>query len=184
MLVLFYGLGLRHGEACRLRLRELDWTRQALFISETKFHKSRYVPFGPKVSSCLRQFVEVRRTVLPPLCQDDPLFVTRWRKPIGQNAVMGVFRAILHELGITGVGEQRGPRLHDLRHTFAVHRLLRWYREGLDVQSRLPALATFMGHIEPISTEVYLTATNELLQEANDRFYRNFGCLFDEEVSR
>ena len=76
---------------------------------------------------------------------------------------------------------QKAPRLHDLRHTFAVHRLLRWYRDGADVQSKLPMLSTFMGHIDPTSTQVYLTITAALLQEANSRFHRNFGYLFDQE---
>ena len=94
-----------------------------------------------------------------------------------------VLQGALPELGISRIDGQRGPRLHDLRHTFAVHRLLRWYRQGVDVQSRLPALATFMGHVRPESTQVYLTITAELLQEANARFHRHFGCLFDEECS-
>jgi integrase/recombinase XerD len=71
-------------------------------------------------------------------------------------------------------------RCRHKRHTFAVHRLLRWYRERVDVQSRLPVLATFMGHVRPESTQVYLTITAELLHEANARFHRHFGCLFDE----
>jgi integrase len=74
-------------------------------------------------------------------------------------------------------------RYRHKRHTFAVHRLLRWYRQGADVQSRLSALATFMGHVDLKHTQVYLTATEELLQQANERFYRQFGSLLnDEEV--
>jgi site-specific recombinase XerD len=68
-----------------------------------------------------------------------------------------------------------------MRHAFAVQRLLRWYREGVDVQSKLPLLSTFMGHIDPTSTQVYLTITAALLPEANTRFHRSFGCLFDPE---
>lgn len=184
MLVLLYSLGLRHGEALRLRVRDLDWGRQVMFISETKFHKSRLVPFGPKVGSCLQQFLKARHTVLQPLGEGDPLFVARWRVSFGHHVLLDVFRTFLQELKITGIEGQRAPRLHDLRHTFAVHRLLRWYREGVDVQSRLPTLATFMGHVEPLSTQVYLTTTAELLNEANIRFHRHAGYLFDEEVGR
>jgi integrase/recombinase XerD len=182
MLILLYVLGLRHGEARHLRVRDLDWGRQTLLISETKFHKSRYIPFGPKVANCLQQFLDVRRKILPPLQDDDPLFVTLWRKPFMNGVLLGAFRVLLRNLNITGIEGQPSPRLHDLRHTFAVHRLLRWYREGVDVQSRLSILSTFLGHVEPAYTQVYLTITAELLHEANKRFHQHFGCLFDQEV--
>jgi integrase/recombinase XerD len=182
MLALLSTLGLRLGEVRRLRLRDVDLERQALFIDQTKFHKSRYVPFGPKVGECLKRYLETRRTVHLPVHEDDPVFTTKWRKPVYPLTLMVAFRKVLRSLDITGIPGQNPPRLHDLRHTFAVHRLLRWYREGVDVQSRLPLLATFLGHIEPHSTEVYLTITAELLQQANARFHRHFGQQFDEEA--
>lgn len=181
MLALLCALGLRHGEVLRLRLRDLDLARNTLFIDQTKFHKSRYVPFGPKVRQCLEQFLEIRRTILPPFQSDDPLFVTIWRSIMSPNTLLTAFQSIVQNLGIKGAEGQRRPRLHDLRHTFAVHRLLRWYREGADVQGRLQALATFMGHADLKYTQVYLTATEELLQQANNRFYRQFGALLDDE---
>jgi integrase/recombinase XerD len=184
MLVLLYALGLRHGEVRRLCIRNVDFTRAVLSIRQTKFHKSRYVPFGPKVGKCLRQFLDARRTVLQPLRDDDPLFVTLWRAPVRKRFLMAAFHGILHDLGITAPQDRRRPRLHDLRHSFAVHRLLRWYREGVDVQARLPLLSAFLGHVEPKYTAVYLTATAELLREANERFYRHASSLFNEEVSR
>jgi integrase len=182
MIALLYGLGLRHGEARRLRVRDVNLTRQTLFICQTKFHKSRYIPFGPKLGHCLEEFLSVRRTVLTPLQEDDPLFVTLWRRPVSPRVLSVVFPKILRCLGIAVPPGQQPPRLHDLRHAFAVHRLLRWYREGVDVQGRLPALSTFLGHVDPKSTQVYLTITAELLKEANDRFHRHFGYTFDEET--
>jgi integrase/recombinase XerD len=182
MLVLLYALGLRHGEVRRLCIRDVDFTRAVLSIRQTKFHKSRYVPFGPKVGECLRRFLEVRRTVLQPLQDDDPLFVTLWRVPIRPRFLRAAFHGILRDLDILGVQRQRLPRLHDLRHCCAIHRLLRWYREGVDVQARLPLLAAFLGHVEPSYTAVYLTATEELLRVANERFYQHAGHLFDEEI--
>jgi site-specific recombinase XerD len=180
MLTLLYALGLRLGEVCRLRLRDLDFTRRALFIDQTKFHKSRYVPFGPKVEECLQRFLAKRRLVLLPLRDDDPLFVTCRRQRIPNNLLFLVFRDILRARNVlTPLG--RTPRLHDLRHTFAAHRLLRWYRDGVDIQARLPLLSTFLGHVEMRSTEVYLTVTQELLQEANKRYHQHFGRLFDED---
>jgi integrase/recombinase XerD len=180
MLTLLCALGMRHGEVQRLRLCDLQMDRQTLFIAQTKFHKSRFVPFGPKVSQCLERYLEVRRTLLLPVLEDDPLFVAKRRKPICLQTLLHAFRGILCTLGITGVPVQYQPRLHDLRHTFAVHRLLRWYRDGVDVQSWLPVLSTFLGHIDSQSTEVYLTITADLLREANVRFHRKFGSQFDE----
>jgi integrase len=121
----------------------------------------------------------VRSTLLPPVRGDDPLFVTKWRKPVCSEMLLNAFRDILGTLGIAG---RRAPRLHDLRHAFAVRCLLRWYRDGVDVQGRLPTLATFLGHVDPEATQVYLSITAELLREANARFHRYFGSSFDEEV--
>jgi integrase len=180
MLTLLSALGLRHGEARRLRLCDLLLDRQALFIAQTKFHKSRYVPFGPKVGRCLQRYLEVRHTLLQPVRDDDPLFVTKWRRPIGFKMLQNVFRGILDTLGIKGLPGQGAPRIHDLRHSAAVNRLLRWYRDGVDVQSRLPLLSTFLGHADPRGTEVYLTITADLLREANARFHNHFGFQFDE----
>ena len=182
MLVLLYALGLRHGEVRRLCIVDVDFTRAVLSIRQTKFHKSRYVPFGPKVGKCLQQFLDARRTVLQPLREDDPLFVTLWRAPVRQRFLSDAFHGILRDLDISAPQGRRRPRLHDLRHTFAVHRLSRWYREGVDVQARLPLLSTFLGHVEPQYTAVYLTATEELLRAASDRFHRHVGCLFNEET--
>ena len=181
MLALLCALGLRHGEVLRLRLGDLDLERRVLFIDQTKFHKSRYVPFGSKVGQYLERYLEARRTILRPVQQADPLFTTNRRKAMHPHTLLGAFRDVLRRLGIAGVAGQPPPRLHDLRHSFAVGRLLRWYQEGVDVQSRLPALATFLGHVGPKSTEVYLTITAELLQQASARFHREFGHAFDQE---
>jgi site-specific recombinase XerD len=181
MLALLYALGLRHGEVRRLQIQDLDWNRQTLLIRETKFHKSRYVPFGPKVSQCLTRFVELRQTVLKPLRNDDAIFVATRRNPLTPHVLLNAFRAILEELGIAAATGERPPRLHDLRHTFAVHRLLRWYREGVDVQSRLMTLSTFLGHLDPSYTQIYLTITDDLLREANQRFYEHFGQTLNSE---
>jgi len=182
MLALLYALGLRHGEVRRLQIRDLDSARQTLFIRETKFHKNRYVPFGPKVGQCLEQFLNLRRTVLAPLRNDDPIFVASSRAPLGHSVLLTAFRAILEELEIAAVSGERTPRLHDLRHTFAVHRLLRWYREEVDVQSRLISLSTFLGHLDPSYTQIYLTITEDLLKEANGRFYKHFGQTLDKKA--
>ncbi len=109
MLVLLYALGLRHGEVRRLCIRDVDFTRTVLSIRQTKFHKSRYVPFGPKVGECLRKFFDIRRTVLQPLRDEDPLFVTLWRAPVWKRFLMAAFRRILHDLDIPGAESHAGP---------------------------------------------------------------------------
>jgi integrase len=110
-------LGLRLGEVRRLRIRDVDLERQALFIDQTKFHKCRYVPFGPKVGQCLKCYLETRHQVLLPVQEDDPVFTTKWRKPVHPLTLMTVFRTILSTLGIEGIPGQNPPRLHDLRHS-------------------------------------------------------------------
>ena len=182
MIRLLYALGLRLGEALRLCLQDVDLDRGTLLIRQTKFHKSRLLPFGPRIRDCLRQYLVARRNVLRPPRGEDPLFVALWRRPMGAATIGAAFHNLLAEVGLRKRKGVRGPRVHDLRHAFAVHRLLRWYREDVDVQSRLMLLATFMGHVEIRSTEVYLTITAELLQEASNRFHRGFGSVIRKEV--
>lgn len=181
---LLYSLGLRLGEACRLRVGDLSLADATVFIDQTKFYKSRYVAFGPQLGNRLRQFLDLRRSRQPSLGKDDPLFVALGPDHVDQSGMNNTFRAVVDRLGIQGGAGYKPPRPHDMRHSFAVHRLLRWYREGADVQAKLPMLSTFMGHIDPTSTQVYLTITAALLHEANGRFHRSFGYLFDQENDR
>jgi len=181
---LLYSLGLRMGEACRLRVGDLSRADATVFIDQTKFYKSRYVAFGPQLGQRLQQFLDLRRSRRPSLGKDDPLFVALGPGHVDQSGMNNIFRAIVDRLGIQGGAGYKPPRPHDMRHSFAVQRLLRWYREGADVQAKLPMLSTFMGHIDPTSTQVYLTITAALLHEANGRFHRSFGHLFDQENDR
>jgi integrase len=174
MAALQYALGLRHGELRRLRIRDVDFSRKTLFIDRTKFYKNRCLPFGPRVEKRLEEFMQVRRSILAPIRDDHPLFVAWWRTPLCVSVYYEAFRLALKTLNITG-HQGRAPRTHDLRHSFAVHRLSRWYRDGVDVQSRLPWLSTFLGHVDIQSTEVYLTITADLYEQASARFYRCFG---------
>ena len=145
-------------------------------IREAKFHKERYVPYGPRLAECLTKYLDARRRNGVPTNGESPVFI-RWSD---QPLSVGTFRRhYLAAMKIAGIvqGEGRRPRVHDLRHTFAVHRLLRWYREGVDVQKRLVLLSTFMGHVSIYSTQVYLTITGSLLGEANKRFLKAFGSI-------
>lgn len=177
LIALLYALGLRIGEALRLQFRDVDFEQGFLFIRQTKFHKSRTVPFGPRVGRCLRDYLAARRTLFTPVRDVDPLFVAYRPTHLSAAAANTMFHGLL---AATHISPANGhlPRPHDLRHTFAVHRLLHWYREGVDVQSKLPLLSTFLGHIEIASTQVYLTITGDLLNEASGRFQRHFGGVF------
>jgi len=88
-------------------------------------------------------------------------------------AVRDAFMHLLRKCGIPWI-RHAGPRIHDIRHTFAVHRLLAWYRDGEDINARLPALATYMGHVKISSTQIYLQATAELLDEVDRRFHDHY----------
>jgi site-specific recombinase XerD len=167
---ILYGLGLRVGEVCRLRLNDVDWARHVLVIRQTKFYKSRLVPFGPRIAALLEEYRQARLRRAGTLAADAPLFSFTARGEIGPTAVSQVFHGLLPRLALEVPLGCSPPRLHDLRHSFAVGTLLRWYRSGTDPGAGLLKLATFLGHVDPNSTAVYLTITTALLQEANRRF--------------
>lgn len=167
---ILYGLGLRVGEACRLRLSDVDWARRVLLIRQTKFYKSRLVPFGPRMAALLEAYRKARLDRAGTLASDAPLFSFTTRGEIHPMTVSQVFHAMVPRLALEVPPGCSPPRLHDLRHSFAVGTLLRWYRSGADPGAGLLKLATFLGHVDPNSTAVYLTITTALLQEANRRF--------------
>jgi site-specific recombinase XerD len=142
-----------------------------LLIRETKFYKSRLVPFGPKLEALLVRYLRQRLAALAGAPADDqPLFCLRGGRPINPGTVSQTFHALVPRLHLQIPPGLSPPRLHDLRHSFAVGTLTRWYRLGLDPQVRLLALSTFMGHVDVNSTAVYLTTTPELLEHASRRF--------------
>jgi site-specific recombinase XerD len=165
---LLYGLGLRVGEAVRLKLGDVDFHCNTLFIRETKFSKSRIVPLGPRLAARLLRYVEERHGEARQ--PDSPLFSFTKRGCICPETVSQTFHKIVPKLGLRVPPGVSPPRLHDLRHAFAVGTLLRWYREGIDPNCRLIYLSTFLGHVDPNSTAVYLTITDDLLREADRRF--------------
>lgn len=182
IIILLYGLGLRIGEALRLTIKDVDLHQNTLFIRNSKFYKDRIIPFGPKLGEQLKNYLCLRCKIFKSVKSDDPLFVTRRCAFIRNRTIQYVYLDVLKASEIELPRRRRRPRLHDLRHTFAVHRLLQWYKEGEDVQNKLPLLSTFMGHIDIYSSQVYLTITDDILKEANDRFYNQFGTYFDREI--
>jgi site-specific recombinase XerD len=168
---LLYGVGLRVGEVCRLTMADVDLQRRALLIRETKFDKTRWVPLGPNLYRLLSDYLVSRKhMVAADLSDEIPLFSFTQGKPVTRSTIGKIFRNLVRQLALKVQPGCAQPRLHDLRHSFAVGRLVRWYRQGMNVSSRLCALSTFMGHVDPSSTQVYLTITEELLSEAGKRF--------------
>ena len=171
LLLLLYGTGMRIGEALRLTLQDFDHAEQMITIRHTKFFKTRLVPIGPRVNQELVAHLERRRTLPLKHGESSPFFTTRDGRPWHYVRVISWFQDVRRAAGIVcPIGEPRPPRLHDLRHTAAVHRVVAWYRTGQDVQRLLPQLATYLGHIDIRSTQRYIQMTPELLQAANHRF--------------
>ena len=170
LLAILYGLGLRVSEVCHLCIQDVDFDRQLLVIRETKFYKSRWVPFGPKIEGLLRAYLQLKAQHGGGRTPDTPLFSLRGGRAINPCTVSQTFHHLVPCLRLDIPPECPPPRLHDLRHSFAVGALLRWYRSGADPQGHLLALATFLGHVDVNSTAVYLTTTPSLLEEANRRF--------------
>lgn len=170
---LLYTTGLRCGEAFALNRIDVDLEQNLLFIRRGKFGKSRWVPISTSTSAVLQRYAEERIRVFP-ADSESPFFVTRTGRRLYHTNVDLAFRQVLTRCGLRRGKGCPGPRLHHLRHSFACTRLLAWYREGEDVQTLLPALASYLGHVKVTSTQVYLQATAELLEEANQRFLDNF----------
>jgi len=165
---LLYGLGLRAGEVAKLKLGDVNFAQDSLFIRETKFSKNRIVPFGPQFADRLRRYIEQCHGEKPE--PEAPLFSFTKCGCIHPGTISQTFHKLVPKLQLPIPPGVSPPRLHDLRRSFAVGTLLRWYREGINPNGRLMHLATFLGHVDPNSTAVYLTITEELLREADQRF--------------
>jgi integrase/recombinase XerD len=153
--------GMRISEAIKLDRGDINWPEGVLLVRESKFNKSRYVPLHVSTLEALARYAR-RRDELCPHPRDASFFVSLRRTRLYPCAVQATFRRLCQAAGV-GADTPSPPRLHDLRHTMAVKTLLGWYRDGGDVQSRLPALSTYLGHRDPAYTYYYLSAAPELL---------------------
>lgn len=173
LLLLLYGAGLRFGEATRLTLADVDLANAVLTIRATKFYKSRLVPVGPQLAAVLDSHVSQRGQAGLLDGRNAVLLANKDGTRLASSTVQDAFVVLRR---VAGVGRAAGgrtiPRLHDLRHSFAVHRLTSWYCEGADVQRLLPVLSTYLGHADIEGTKVYLSMTPELLEQASLRFAR------------
>lgn len=177
-IVLLYCTGMRRGELVRLSLADYDPHERTLLIRESKFHRSRYVPLAEDVIRELDAYLATRRRRRLPMLADSPLLWNRHGH--GRPYTGAGLRQGLHTLfQAADVRKADGtvPRVHDLRFTFAVQTLLRWYRSGIDVQAKLPLLSRYMGHVSIQSTEYYLPWIPELALAVSKQFSRHYGAF-------
>ena len=168
LILLTYGGALRAGEVRRLNREDVSLDDSLITVRDTKFYKSRLVPISAQVTEAMRAYL-FRDSAQAD--GDAPAFTKRTGGRMATSTVTGHFRRVCAAAGIRrDDGGRFQPRLHDLRHSFAVHRLVQWYREGQDVQDLLPHLSVFLGHTQLAATQIYLSMTPQLLQEASQRF--------------
>jgi site-specific recombinase XerD len=161
-------------EIVGLRLGDIREASDTIDIRDTKFFKSRRLPLSPSAMAVLRRYLLARRQALAPTDADSPLF---WHQKGGYAYITAnhLMRRVMRSAGLKPDTGRAGPRIHDLRHSFVVHRMIEWYRDDINVQARLPYLWTYLGHRDLHSTLVYITITQELLHRASERF-RVFGA--------
>ena len=175
--------GLRRGELLALRDEDVDLSTAVLTVRHGKFGKSRYVPLAPDLVQRLRVYREaVSRTIAPARPTGAFFPRSQGQQPMACTTLYRAFRQTLKLAGIRHLGRGQGPRLHDLRHSFAVLRLLRWYETGADLRVKLPLLATYLGHIGLTSSQVYLHLTEDFASELIRRQLDRFGDVITEVV--
>jgi integrase len=166
-----YGCGLRVGEALSLKVRDTDLEHGVLTIRHAKFDKDRQVPMAPSLTARLQAYAD-RLGLREP---DAYFFPASNGGRLQHGPVYTLFRNILWKMEIPHIGGGHGPRVHDLRHTFAVHRLLEWYQQGADLNAMLPRLSTYLGHRNMEGTQRYLHLTADLFPEVSKRLDNKFG---------
>jgi integrase/recombinase XerD len=177
-IVLLYTVGLRRGELVRLQLEDVDAEAGLLRIVGTKFHKSRWVPLSASATLELRSYLRVRAEFIPRAARNTALLCSSTAHGYCLSGMSNTVRRLMHDSGIWATAA-RVPRVHDFRHAFAVTALRRWYEQGRDVQSELPKLALYMGHISIASTTYYLRFMPAVVALASERFASACGELIE-----
>jgi integrase/recombinase XerD len=177
-IVLLYTAGLRRGEVIRLTLGDVDAAAGVLRVRDSKFHKSRWVPLSQSATRELRRFLAIRRKAGFDQHASAPLICTVFGRPYGGTTFRAGFIALCRAADVRS-SNGRYPRVHDMRHSFAVAALLRWYEADEDVQVQLPRLAMYMGHVSIASTAYYLRLMPAVLERASERFARSCADLLD-----
>lgn len=164
---LLYGTGIRIGEALKLTIGDIDMETDTIFVREGKNKRSRLLPLTSGLAAFLKSHIEDY-----PGAQDSPLLLSpRGNRAWDISTVGETFRkTLLPKAGLPARVNGIGPRIHDLRHTFAVHRLENWFKNGEDIESKLPYLSAYMGHVKVINTYYYLRLTAMFFPEISKRF--------------
>lgn len=173
--------GMRISEVLALNREDVDLTQGIVTVTATKFGKSRLVPVHPSTQHALQQYGRFRDKIYPrPKTQS--FFVSQSGVRLGYWGVLSTFTRLSREIGLRGPSDSNGPRMHDLRHRFAVRTLVHWYRTGLNVERQIHVLSTFLGHVKVSDTYGYLSAVPELLQLAAGRLERRKEDKYDEDL--
>jgi integrase/recombinase XerD len=164
--------GMRIGEARNLELQDVDLRTGVLTIRSGKFGKSRLIPIHASTRRVLADYLarRDRRWAARPV--SSYVFLSNWGNQLDGGEIHRTFYALSRQIGLRGRSDSHGPRLHDMRHRFAVMTLLRWYRSGKDVERKLPYLSAYLGHVHVSDTYWYLSAWPELMREAMSRLER------------
>jgi integrase len=179
LVLVLYCTGIRFGEALRLRMQDVDTETGVLFV-ETFKGRARWVPFHRTLLRELRRYL-TDRVEYAPSGPEARFFVGINRRVLPVSTAQGTIHGLFEKAGLKPEKGRVGPHPYDLRHAFAVQRLTRWYRQGADLQTRLPWLSAYMGHVDIVGTEAYLNATPELLQLAAHRLHRRYRQAANDE---
>jgi len=176
---LLYGCGFRLGELLNLRIRDVDLKQGVIIIRGGKFSKDRLVPPSTDLVERLRIYNEkIEKDILEKRNDKSFFFPSRKEKTrLHNTTIYAFFRKILYQCGIPHGGRRKGPRVHDFRHSFAVHRLIKWYEEGCDLNAKLPFLVAYLGHQNFTGTQKYLHLTTELFPNLVLRMNKKFGDI-------
>lgn len=173
LLTILYCTGLRLGEALRMELTEVDLQDRTFLVRQSK-GRTRIVPFGNDLARLIKRHLPARARVVHPNILAKTLLLGLDGRALSSNSTSNVIRKLWRRLGKKPRQGRIGPRPYDLRHAFAVHRLTRWYAQGVDLHARLPWLSAYLGHQNLLGTEAYLHATPQLLRTASLRFAKHF----------
>jgi integrase len=162
-----YSTGVRIGEALSIKNEDVDFAHQQIILKKTKNQMQRLIPLNTSLLAVLKQY-EMYRNRMPlqkVIASDSFFFISPLGKPLVACTVLSRFKRILRECGIPYQGRQKGPRIHDFRHTCAVHSLMKMVRAGMDIYCALPVLSVFLGHKTIKGTEQYVRLTQEMYPE-------------------
>lgn len=177
---LLYGCGFRVREVLNLRIRDVDLNQGIITVRQGKFRKDRLVPPALSLVNRLRKYAGYFDSRPP----DAVFFPGPNGRPFALRTVYTLFREMLLQCGIPHGGRGKGPRIHDYRHLFAVHTLRRWYRDGENLEAKLPLLATYLGHQHLSGTQHYLHLTAEIFPEITARVEAAFGEVIPRRTHR